>query len=103
MIYSFVFGVIFIIAGLMFISGKALRFIKGWQMTPQEEKDKIRIRPLCRNFGTLLTAAGLAFLAAGCLPDFRENMFRWVMIGWLVLCGLDVVYVNKSKRYIVTK
>ncbi len=100
MAYCITFGMIFLIAGGMFFTGTALRFIEDWQRIPQEEKDQIRIIPLCRNAGVMLALAGIVFIAAGCFPRFRELMFRWTMIGWMALCAADLVYIEKSERYI---
>jgi len=102
MLVCVVFGSIFVVIGAMFFDGLALRWVEGWQTMPAEEKEKIQIKPLCRNIGTAIILAGGIILAAGLFPAFADAGFRWAMVGWLVLCGLDVFYIGKSGRYIVS-
>lgn len=99
MLYSFTFGILFLACAVAFFNGYALRWIKGWQSLPQAEQEQIRILPLCRNIGGMLALAAAAFFAAGLSPAFREGGFRWAMIGWLILSGLDVWFIGKSGRY----
>lgn len=92
-------GVLFLAAGIFFYSGKAVNYIAAWKMMPEEEKKKIRVRPLCRNVGTMIAASGVIFLCSGISSAFREGAFLWCMIGWLVLSGIDVYWIGKSGRY----
>ena len=68
---------------------------------PEEEKDKIRIRPLCLNIGGMIMLCGLVFLLKGLLADVSSNWFTIAMVVWMVLGMVDVRFISKSKRYIV--
>ena len=43
------FGIIFTIAGFMFACGKGHIHFSSWKNMPKEEKEKIKIVPLCCN------------------------------------------------------
>lgn len=45
------FGVLFTVAGFVFACGKGHIHLSAWKNMSQSEKDKIKIRPLCRNIG----------------------------------------------------
>ena len=45
------FGILFTITGFLFACGKGYIHLSAWKHMPQEEKDKIKIIPLCRNIG----------------------------------------------------
>ena len=66
---------------------------------PENERQKIKIRPLCRNIGFLIALSGVLFLTAGVSAWFLNHAFVWAMIGWMVTAGLDVLYIGKSRRY----
>ena len=65
----------------------------------QEEKDKIKIVPLCRNIGEVIALNGLIFLLKGLWPDFENQWFVTAMIAWLIVAGFDLWYIEKSGRY----
>ena len=65
----------------------------------QSEKDKIKIRPLCRNIGEVIALNGIIFLLKGFWSAFGDHWFVGAMIAWLVVAGFDVWYIGKSKRY----
>ena len=94
-----IFGIIFLVAGLLFVCGKLHIFIGAWKKMPEEEKNKIRIKPLCRNIGSIIMLSGILFLFGGIFATFREHWFVISMIIWLVIAGIDVFYIYKSKRY----
>ena len=48
------FGIIFTIAGFMFACGEGHIHFSSWKNMPQEEKEKIKIVPLCRNIGEVI-------------------------------------------------
>ena len=49
------FGFLFTFAGLWFAFGKGYLHLSLWKNMPQKEKDKLRIIPLCRNIGGIIT------------------------------------------------
>lgn len=96
-------GILFLAAGIFFYSGRAVRHITAWKRMPEEEKQKVRIRPLCRNIGTVIAASGVVFILSGVWNTFRDGAFLWCMIGWLFLSGIDVYWIGKSGRYQITQ
>ena len=94
-----VFGVLFSAVGLLFAAGKLHPYLSAWKRMPPEEKQTIRIEPLCRNIGEVILLSGIIFLMEGLFPDFQKNWFTWCMIAWLIVAGLDVYFICKSDRY----
>ncbi len=94
-----IFGILFLGAGIAFFTGKAHVHMKAWKRMPEEEKAGIRIVPLCRNIGMVIGLAGLVFLASGISASFKSNFFTWGMIAWMVICGADLIFIEKSGRY----
>lgn len=93
------FGILFTLSGLWFAFGKGYLHLSLWKNMPQKEKDKLRIVPLCRNIGGIITLNGTIFLVKGFLPLFTNHWFVSAMIAWMILAGLDVWYIEKSNRY----
>ncbi len=94
-----IFGALFITAGLVFAFGKAHIYLSAWKNMPKEEKDKIKIVPLCQNVGAIIALSGIIFLVKGLWHGFEGRGFVIAMVIWLVIAGLDVWYIGKSKRY----
>ena len=67
------FGIIFTIAGFMFACGKGHIHFSSWKNMPQEEKEKIKIVPLCRNIGEVIALNGLIFLLKGLWTGFENH------------------------------
>ena len=88
------FGIIFTIAGFMFACGEGHIHFSSWKNMPQEEKEKIKIVPLCRNIGEVIALNGLIFLLKGLWPGFVT-----AMIAWFIVAGFDLWYIEKSDRY----
>ena len=93
------FGVIFTIAGFMFACGKGHIHLSSWKNMTQEEKEKIKIVPLCRNIGEVIALNGLIFLLKGLWPGFENLWFVTAMIAWFIVAGFDLWYIEKSDRY----
>ncbi|MCD8301003.1 MAG: DUF3784 domain-containing protein [Clostridiales bacterium] len=93
------FGIIFLIAGFVFLIGKGHEHIKAWQNMTEEEKAKVDIKPLCRNLGGILMLCGAIFLVSGFWAAFKTNCFAWAMLAWMVVTILDVIYIQKSDKY----
>lgn len=92
-------GIIFMTIGVLFALGKGHIHLAAWKSMPQEEKDKIKIMPLCRNIGKIITLNGVIFMIKGLYPGDENHWFVISMIIWLIIAGLDVMYITKSKRY----
>ena len=93
------FGVLFTIAGFVFACGKGYIHLSAWKNMPQEEKEKIKIVPLCRNIGEVIALNGIIFLMRGLWSGFAGHWFVAAMIAWLMIAGFDVWYIGKSNRY----
>lgn len=94
---SIFFGIVFICAGIWFAFGKGLIHLSAWKTMPSEEKDKIKIKALCKNIGSMISACGGIFLIGG----FIDFVFLPAMIAWLIVAGVDVYVINKSQMYIL--
>lgn len=92
-------GILFIIVGFVFFLGKAHIHLSAWKNMPQDEKEKIKIIPLCRNIGKVIILSGMIFLMKGLWADFSSRWFMGFMVVWLIAAGLDVWYITKSERY----
>lgn len=93
------FGILFMVAGILFSLGKGHIHLAAWKNMPQQEKNQIRIQPLCRNIGAIITLSGIIFLTKGLWTGLENHWFVVSMVTWLFLAGLDVWYITKSSRY----
>lgn len=96
---SIVLGVVFTIAGFLFACGKLHIHLSNWKNMPDEEKEKIDIVPLCHNVGAIITLSGLIFLLKGLWADFTGSWFTITMVVWFIVAALDLLYIEKSRRY----
>lgn len=94
-----IFGILFLAGGIFFFSGAAIPRMKEWKVLTEEEKKKIRVGALGKNVGIVLGTAGVLFVLAAWSRPFREQAFLWSIILWLILTGVDVYDMEKSKRY----
>lgn len=94
-----VFGVLFTVAGILFVTGKGHIHLSNWKNMLQEEKDKINIVPLYRNVGGMILMSGILFLINGSCPGLKERWFMVAMLLWLIVSIADVLFISKSKRY----
>ncbi len=94
-----IFGILFLVGGILFFVGQIHSRVKAWQNMPEEEKATVRIKPLCHNIGIVIMLCGVVFLASGIWSAFKDNAFAWCMIGWMVACAADLVYIERGKRY----
>ena len=100
MVFCYAISVIALAGGVLFFTGKGASYIKGYANMPDEEKKKIKIKPLCKNVSVAFFTIAVIFAAAGYSEAFRLNYLKWAMIGWMVLCCADALYISKSGRYI---
>lgn len=82
------FGVLFTIAGFLFFFGKAHIHLSAWKNMPQEEKDQIKILPICRNIGEVIILSGIIFLLKG----LWAGLFKPLVYGFhdCLACGCRV-------------
>ena len=69
-------------------------------LVKDEEKRAVNIKPLCKNLSVMFFLAALIFGIAGLSELFRASYFKWFMVGWIVLCCADIVFINKSGLYV---
>ncbi len=93
-------GIIIIALGAVTFAGKFHIFFREWKRMPEDEKRKIRIKPLCRNIGAAIMICGAIILCAAFSSFFIEKMFSWFMLAWFVLCAADLWWIAKSGRYV---
>lgn len=91
--------VLFIILGFIFLSGKGLFLIAGYNTASKSEKAKTDEKRLCKYMAKLM------FLFAGCfiiviLSDILESM--WIMalgfVLFFVIAVGSVIYMNTGNR-----
>ena len=99
-VFFFVIAAIIFVVGIAFFTGKAAKYIKDYQNMEEKEKNNIKIGVLCKNISLLFFIATLIFGIAGFSEVFRQDYFKWVIIGWFVLGAADVIYIGKSKRFV---
>ncbi len=92
-------GIVFIAGGILFALEKGHIHLDAWKKMSWQEKNKIRIRPLCRNIGEIIVLNGFLFLLKGVWPGFEDRWFVLSMAAWFVIAGFDVWYITKSSRY----
>ncbi len=93
-------GIVIFAVGLVMFFGGLHVFFRGWKSMPEKEREKIRIKPLCRNIGTAIALCGAIILVAAFWSFFLEKMFSWFMIAWFILAAIDLVWISKSGRYV---
>ncbi|WP_018591298.1 DUF3784 domain-containing protein [Terrisporobacter glycolicus] len=93
------FSIMFMIVSYALYTGKALKYMKSYEAMRDEDKEKIKVIPLCRNISVAIFLAAIIFFIAACSLEFRENFFQWFIVIWTIGCAIDLWYINKSKKY----
>lgn len=96
-----ILGILFLFIGASFFYGKAIPRMNWWNELTPKEQENIRVEALGRNVGSVLLLAGIIFEMAAIFPTFQEKAFIWCIVGWLILTGIDVYDMEKSKRYLI--
>lgn len=94
-----VYGISFLLAGIWLAWGQGHTHLSAWKKMSEEEKAKIKIIPLSRNIGEVITLNGVIFLLKGICPGFTNHWFTTAILAWMLVAGLDVLYIGKSGRY----
>lgn len=94
-----IFGFLFSGMGVLFAAGRCHIRLTAWKRMTEEEKNKIRIRPLCRNIGAMIGLCGGIFLMGGIWSDFKEHAFVGAMFLWMAAAGLDLYHMEKGRWY----
>ncbi|MCI7474531.1 MAG: DUF3784 domain-containing protein [Clostridiales bacterium] len=93
------FCALFILMGAAFACGKGPMYLSVWNSIPQQQRAKMKIKPLRRNAGAMIALSGLIFGGKGVCSDLDDHWFVWAMILWLIAAGVDAWYLSKSGRY----
>lgn len=94
-----VLGLLFLIVGILFSTGRLLKYVHAWQEMSEEEKSRIHIERLYRNVGLMIASSGCIFFLNGISKNFSDHGFIVAMIIWLGIAVFDVIYIEKSSRY----
>ena len=94
-----IFGIIFLITGILFAAGKLHNHITAWKNMPDDEKRRIKIIPLCKNIGSMISLSGVIFLVNGFWQGFSNHLFVIFMVAWRVLSGIDLFFIEKKRWY----
>jgi 4-hydroxybenzoate polyprenyltransferase len=100
MAFCFVISIAMLVIGFGFFTGMALNFINDYQNMEEKEKQNIKTEVLCKNISLMFFMASVIFGIAGFSEVFRQGYFKWVILGWFALGVADVIYINKSKRFV---
>ncbi len=92
-------GAVIIILGIITFIGKFHILFSDWKRMTGEEKQKIKIKPLCRNLGVMIALCGVIVLVGGLSNFFLEKMFAYFILSWFVLAAVDAWWISKSSRY----
>lgn len=103
MVFCYLVALVMVIAGIVFFTGNAAKYIKGYQETDEKEKKNINIKALCKNVSVLFFVMAAIFIVAGSWEVFRQEYLRLAMVAWMALVCADVLYINKSNRYLKKK
>lgn len=99
MIFCYIISAAAFTAGIMFYTGKAARYIKGYTSLTEDEKKKIDIKALCKTASIVFFTATVIFGIAGYSNIFRELYLKWGMVALYIIGTADVIYISKSKRF----
>jgi hypothetical protein len=88
------------VIGFGFFTGMAVNFIKDYQNMEEKEKQNIKIGVLCKHISIMFFIASVIFGIAGFSEVFRQDYFKWVILGWFALGAANVIYIGKSKRFV---
>ena len=72
-----VYGISFLLAGIWLAWGQGHTHLSAWKKMSEEEKAKIKIIPLSRNIGEVITLNGVIFFAERHLSGlYRSLVYR---------------------------
>ena len=98
-LFCILLGIALIVVSYLFWIGKGVKYIRAWEETPIEEKNKVNIGKVGRNIACIFALGSVIFIITGFSPTFKEKAFVWSMIGYLILIGADVYHMGKFKCY----
>ena len=94
-----IFAGLFVILGIMFLRGKGLDLIAGYNTTSKAEKEKIDKRKLCKYMGKLMFLLAGCFLILMASVVFDKLWLMWLGIVLFVCIAVGgVIYMNTGNR-----
>ncbi|QIK69546.1 DUF3784 domain-containing protein [Erysipelothrix sp. HDW6C] len=97
--YYAMFAIFFVLVSLLFYSGKGFEYIPGWKQTSPEIKRSINIKALKNNMGMMFLALALIFGVSVFSEIFREKVFIWASILWIIAARININYISRSKKF----
>lgn len=96
-LFCILLGIALILNSILFWVGIGIKFIKTLEELPKEEK--INIKGLSRNLACIFGVVGIIFMLTGFSPIFKESLFLWSMVLWMIITGLDIYFIGKFDIY----
>ena len=90
---------LFIILGIVFLSGKGSFLIAGYNTASAAERAKYDEKALCKAMGWLMFGLAITWLIIAFNFLFESMTFLWVgLILFFVVAIVGVIYINVSKK-----
>lgn len=98
MLFDLAMAAIMLLFGVLFYKseGKAVRFLTGYNLRPEEERKKYDENAMCRAYGKRMMAMALPFLA-GSVVDVRHQGIGCLM-AWAVWTVMFVLLLMERHR-----
>ncbi len=93
-------GIMFLVLGIIFSSGKGSWLIAGYNTSSPEEKRKTDERALCRFVAKLMFfyTACFVLLSLGIYTGL-DSAFAWIMAIFLIVTVAALIYANTGNRF----
>jgi len=98
LVMSVVFGTLFVILGIVFLSGRGSFLIAGYNTMSKEEKAKYDVNALCKFMGKIFLPLGI--LTFGFLIESIESWYIWFYLNIMfALIIFAAIYANTGNRF----
>lgn len=94
-----ILGILFLACGILIAAGKLHTHLSAWKHMSQQERSKIKVRPLCLNIGEIVMLNGIIFMLKGLISNFTDHWFTLAIVAWMIVAGFDAWYISKSGKY----
>lgn len=102
-IVCLIFGFVFISGGLLFLTPNSLELIPGWKKTTKEEKSSLNLKALRLNIALIVGSVGVIFMLCGAFPAVLEGYFRWLMLGWMSVCCVNIYLLERHELHRINR
>ena len=91
-------GIVFIILGIVFLSGRGSSLIAGYNTMPKEKKGKYDAKALCKFTGVICMLIGI--LVFGLAIESIASWYTWFStIAVIAILVFAVIYANTGNRF----